>query len=212
MLREKKSDFHIKKEKIFKINNPVDFDFINEQLDISQRPKDFDLENKHVVAIGNLSQRKGFDNLLKVFSHLREEKIKLHILGDGKDRDFLYQMKANLNLKNVIFHGQQKNPYQYLKYADLFVLSSRYEGFPNVLLEAGACGVYALVNNCLGGINEIILPKINGEIFEIIQHENFAEKIKFTLKKDMNKEMIIDSIKNRFSKEIILKKYENVLK
>ena len=82
----------------------------------------------------------------------------------------------------------------------------------NVLLEAGACGVYALVNNCLGGINEIILPKINGEIFEIIQHENFAEKIKFTLKKDMNKEMIIDSIKNRFSKEIILKKYENVLK
>lgn len=206
------NNFHIKKEKIFKINNPVDFDFINEQLDISQRPKDFDLENKHVVAIGNLSQRKGFDNLLKVFSHLREEKIKLHILGDGKDRDFLYQMKANLNLKNVIFHGQQKNPYQYLKYADLFVLSSRYEGFPNVLLEAGACGVYALVNNCLGGINEIILPKINGEIFEIIQHKNFAEKIKYTLKKDMNKEMIIDSIKNRFSKEIILKKYENVLK
>ena len=124
----------------------------------------------------------------------------------------LHQMKANLNLKNVIFHGQQKNPYQYLKYADLFVLSSRYEGFPNVLLEAGACGVYALVNNCLGGINEIILPKINGEIFEIIQHKNFAEKIKYTLKKDMNKEMIIDSIKNRFSKEIILKKYENVLK
>ena len=204
--------FKIKKEKIFKINNPVDFDFINEKLSISERPKDFDSENKHVVAIGNLSQRKGFDNLLKVFSHLREEKIKLHILGDGKDRDFLYQMKANLNLKNVIFHGQQKNPYQYLKYADLFVLSSRYEGFPNVLLEAGACGVYALVNNCLGGINEIILPKINGEIFEIIQHENFAEKIKFTLKKDMNKEMIIDSIKNRFSKEIILKKYENVLK
>jgi glycosyltransferase involved in cell wall biosynthesis len=51
-------------------------------------------------------------------------------------------------LKNVIFHGRQENPYQFLKYADLFILSSRYEGFPNVLLEAGACGTYSLANNC----------------------------------------------------------------
>lgn len=76
----------------------------------------------------------------------------------------------------MIFHGVQKNPYPFLKFAGLFILSSRYEGFPNVLLEAGACGTYSLANNCKGGINEIIQPKINGEISDIENHEEFAKK------------------------------------
>ena len=58
----------------------------------------------------------------------------MHILGDGRDKEILLEMKQNLGLENVIFHGIQKNPYPFLKYADLFILSSRYEGFPNVLL------------------------------------------------------------------------------
>lgn len=204
-------NFKIKKEKIIKINNPVDFDFINEKLSASQRPKTFSHDYKNVVAIGNLSERKGFDNLLKVFSHLKNEKIKLHILGDGRDRELLHQMKKDLDLENVSFYGRQENPYQFLKFADLFVLSSRYEGFPNVLLEAGACGCYALANNCLGGINEIIEPKINGEIFNIENHQGFAEKIVELLHTSHHSEEIRNSIKYRFSKEIILKKYEEVL-
>lgn len=204
-------NFNIRKEKIVKINNPVDFDFINEKLAISEKPSAFDEEYKNVVAIGNLSARKGFDNLLKVFSHLKNEKIKLHILGDGKDKDLLHQMKNDLGLENVVFHGQQKNPYQFLKYADLFILSSRYEGFPNVLLEAGACGVYALANSCKGGINEIIQHKINGEISDITRYEEFAEKVKNILAENYQKEQIINAIQSRFSKEIIMKKYEDAL-
>lgn len=204
-------NFRINKEKIIKINNPVDFDFIQEKLKISERPKDFHTNYKNVVAIGNLSQRKGFDNLLKVFSHLKNEKIKLHIIGDGRDKDILLQMKQNLSLENIIFHGRQENPYQYLKFADLFILSSRYEGFPNVLLEAGACGCYALANNCLGGITEIIQNNINGEIYNIEDHQGFAHKISEILSKPKNPTAIQNSIKSRFSKEIILKKYEYVL-
>lgn len=204
-------NFGINQEKIVKINNPVDFDFIQEKLKISERPKDFLNDYKNVVAIGNLSQRKGFDNLLKVFSHLKNEKIKLHIIGDGRDKDTLLQMKQNLGLENVIFHGRQENPYQYLKFADLFILSSRYEGFPNVLLEAGACGCYALANNCLGGITEIIENKVNGEISDIENHEKFAKKILQLINIEHNPETIQHSIKYRFSKEIILKKYEEIL-
>lgn len=202
--------FKIKKEKIIKINNPLDFEFIEEKLENTTKPDSFSDDFKNVVAIGNLSSRKGFDNLLKVFSYLKNEKIKLHILGDGKDKELLHQLKLDLNLENVIFHGQQKNPYQFLKFANLFVLSSRYEGFPNVLLEAGACGTFSLANNCPGGITEIIQCGINGEISNIENHQEFADKIVSIIKETYDSEAIKDSISSRFSKEIILDKYENV--
>ena len=205
-------NFKIKKDKLIKINNPVDFDFINEKLATSEKPESFKDDFKNVIAIGNLSSRKGFDNLLKVFNHLKNEKILLHILGDGRDRELLHQMKKDLELENVIFHGQQKNPYQFFKFADLFILSSRYEGFPNVLLEAGACGIYSLANNCPGGINEIIQPGINGEISTIENHEEFARNILLILKDNHDSAAIKNSISYRFSKEIILDKYENIFK
>jgi len=204
-------NFGIKKNKLTKINNPVDVDFIEEKLKQSEKPAEFSPQYKHVVAIGNLSARKGFDNLLKVFSRLKNQNILLHILGDGKDKEMLLQMKEMLGLDHVIFHGKKSNPYQYLKFADLFILSSRYEGFPNVLLEAGTCGVYSLANNCPGGIDEIIIDQINGEIMNIENYDDFAEKIKHTVYRNNNKEDIKTSIKSRFSKDIILKKYEDLL-
>ncbi|MGC5743613.1 glycosyltransferase [Chryseobacterium sp. NFX27] len=211
MMHDLVDNFNIKKKKIVKINNPVDFDFINEKLGTSAKPECFKYNYKNVVAIGNLSARKGFDNLLKVFSRLKNENIMLHILGDGKDKDVLLQMKDFLGLKNVIFHGRQDNPYQYLKYADLFILSSRYEGFPNVLLEAGACGTYSLANNCPGGINEIIQHQVNGEVSNIENYEDFSQKVMKVLQGNYNRDGIKNSIRSRFSKDIILDKYEKVL-
>lgn len=204
-------NFSIKKKKLIKINNPVDIDFIEEKLRESERPAEFSHQHKNVVAIGNLSARKGFDNLLKVFSRLKNKNILLHILGDGNDKEVLLQMKEILGLDHVIFHGKKSNPYQYLKFADLFVLSSRYEGFPNVLLEAGTCGIYSLANNCPGGIDEIIINQVNGEISNIEDYDDFAEKIKHAVYRNNDKENIKESIKSRFSKEIIMKKYEDLL-
>ncbi|KMQ59077.1 glycosyl transferase family 1 [Chryseobacterium sp. BLS98] len=211
MMHDLVDNFNIKKKKIVKINNPVDFDFINEKLAVSLKPESYKYNYKNVVAIGNLSARKGFDNLLKVFSRLKNENIMLHILGDGKDKEVLHQMKDFLGLKNVIFHGRQDNPYQFLKYADLFILSSRYEGFPNVLLEAGACGTYSLANNCPGGINEIIQHQVNGEVSDIENYDHFSQKIMKVLQGNYNRDGIKNSIRSRFSKDIILDKYEKVL-
>ena len=210
MMNDLVENFKIKKDKLIKINNPVDFSFIEEKLENATKPESYREGYKNIVAIGNLSSRKGFDNLLKVFEKLKKHNVFLHILGDGRDKELLHQMKDNLELENVIFHGVQKNPYPFLKFADLFVLSSRYEGFPNVLLEAGACGTYALANNCKGGIHEIIQPKINGEISDIENHEEFSTKILEVLNENHNKEAIKNSIQSRFSKEIILDKYFEV--
>lgn len=201
--------FNISENKIIKINNPVDFDLIN-RLKLENVFVTFNTGYKNIVAIGNLSPRKGFDLLLKVMNKLKNEKIKLTILGDGAFKEELLDLKEQLELSNVSFLGKVSNPFVFLKQADLFVLSSRYEGFPNVLLEAGACGTYSLANNAPGGINEIIENKINGEIFPIEDSEGFAQRIKEVLNESHDKSKIVKSIHSRFSKQIIIQQYESV--
>ena len=202
-------NFKIHSSKIIKINNPVDFEMIN-RLKEENIEQDNHTGYKNIVSIGNLSQRKGFDLLLNVFSYLKNEPIKLTIFGDGRYKEELLVQKNDLQLDNVSFFGKVNNPFPFVKQADLFILSSRYEGFPNVLLEAGACGTYSLANNAPGGINEIIQEGINGEIYDINDAEDFASRIKQILNKSHQKEQIIASIESRFSKKVIMNHYESL--
>ena len=202
-------NFKIHSSKIMKINNPVDFEMIN-RLKEENIEQDNHTGYKNIVSIGNLSQRKGFDLLLNVFSYLKNEPIKLTIFGDGRDKEQLLIQKNDLQLDNVSFFGKVNNPFPFVKQADLFILSSRYEGFPNVLLEAGACGTYSLANNAPGGINEIIQEGINGEIYDINDAEGFALKIKQILNKSYQEKQIITSIESRFSKKVIMNHYESL--
>lgn len=200
----------IKTEKIIKINNPVDFDLIQSKLNSNNNNKLFSADFKNVVVVGNLAQRKGFDLLLNVFGFLKNEKVKLYVLGDGTEKSNLLEQKESLELDNVEFLGVQENPFVYMEQADLFVLSSRYEGFPNVLLEAGACGAYSLANDCPGGIREIIQHQVNGEISDINDAENFAKKIVELVGQIHQKELIKNSIYSRFGKNVILEKYNQI--
>ncbi len=118
-----------------------------------------------IVAAGRLTHQKGFDLLLRAFakiSHIHAE-WRLVIFGEGNELPSLVALSEELGIsERVSFKGIVTDLSRQLRGAELFVLSSRYEGFPNVLLEAMGCGLPVVSFDCANGIQEIIRHEVNG--------------------------------------------------
>ncbi|MBI0396527.1 MULTISPECIES: glycosyltransferase family 4 protein [Acinetobacter] len=139
------------------------------------------MNSKTILAIGRLTHQKGFDLLIKAWSKvvvdLPEWKIK--IVGIGEDESKLKQLVSFYGVTNsVFFEGQQKNLDIYYKNAAFFCLSSRYEGFGMVLIEALAYGLPILSYDCDCGPNEIIENDKNGFLVSSESVEGLASGIK----------------------------------
>ncbi len=118
-----------------------------------------------LIAVGRLAHQKGFDLLIEAFSKLSDRYPDWHltILGEGTSRPELETLRSQLQLTDrVHLPGQVKNVNAHLRQADIFVMSSRLEGFPMALCEAMACGLPVLSADCLSGPREIIEDGING--------------------------------------------------
>lgn len=135
---------------------------------ISQSKENIDNEwlsgdYKVIIAVGRLEKVKDYPTLIKAFklSASKESNLRLIIIGDGAERENLEQLCSQLQISNKVqFLGFQSNPYKYISRADIFVLSSLYEGLPNTLIEAVICGVPAISTDCKTGPDDILL---NGE-------------------------------------------------
>lgn len=143
------------------IHNPVDLERIRR---LSQEPLETGFDNPgdgdvrlNLVAAGRLSHQKGFDLLLEALTLCDDTRLHLTLLGEGPLQKELEQFVAGKGLTHQVrFVGFQVNPYPFLAGADAFVLSSRFEGLPNVVLEALACGTPVIATPAPGGLREIL--------------------------------------------------------
>ena len=121
-------------------------------------------EGPLVVAVGRLTRQKGYDVLLDALARVRRRvPARLWIVGDGAGRQKLERQAAALGVADAVrFCGFQPNPFAFMSAADLFVLSSRWEGFANVVAEAMACGVPVVAADCPHGPGEIIQEGVSG--------------------------------------------------
>ncbi|KIM05686.1 MAG: glycosyl transferase [Sulfurovum sp. AS07-7] len=125
------------------------------------------------VTIGRLDKGKNHNLMIQAMANI--ESAKLYIIGGGELRDNLEFKIKNLELSDkVILLGRQSNPYKYLAKADCFIFSSNYEGFPNVLLEALACGLPIVSTDCQSGPREILAPDTDVN-FQLKSDIEFAE-------------------------------------
>ena len=110
------------------------------------------------MARGRLEPAKDYATLLRAFARLSAERpARLIILGEGRQRETLTALARELGVaERVDLHGDVANPFPFLACADLYVLSSAYEGCPNALMEAMACGCRVVSTDCPSGPRELL--------------------------------------------------------
>ncbi len=147
-------NFNVPYHKAKVVYNPVDLDFIDTFKPLSNF---FHPDKFNMISVGRLNEGKNHELIIRAIKMIDNPSLRLYILGQGPLRKYLENLISELKMEEQVFLlGFLNNPYDYLKAADLFVFGSNFEGFPNVLLEAMACGLPILSTNCKSGPSEIM--------------------------------------------------------
>jgi glycosyltransferase involved in cell wall biosynthesis len=204
---------NVKDDNITMIYNPIDFELYEQ--------KYIDNTNvlhtsPNILSIGRLSWQKGYDYLLKAYKIVLASypNSSLTIVGEGELKSELIELSIYLGIdSNVNFAGFNDDPFNVIK-ADLFVSSSRYEGFSNAILEALAHELPVVATDCPSGNKELIVEKQNGWLSSMENDivDDLAKKIIYALeninKLDMQSEK--DKIVEKFNIQKIINEYEKL--
>lgn len=202
-----KSELDEYRDKIYVEYNPIEISLI---LKKAYENVEYKLPNGiNILAIGRLTNDKGFDILIKSFDIIENKDCNLIILGEGEERSKLEKIIKELNLENRVFlPGFVKNPFAILKNADLFVLSSRREGLPSVLIEALALEK-KIVSTICSGASEILENGKYGELAKVENISDLANKINECMYK--NKKQDLKKRALFFDKKNVMKSIEERL-
>jgi len=171
-------------EKVIVIYNPVVTPELFEQAKQPANHPWFEQNRLPVIlAVGRLSPEKDYPTLFRAFSLVRQVRpAKLLILGEGEERSNLERLAIELGIQNdVSMPGFVDNPFAFMAKASVFVLSSAWEGFGNVLVEALACGCPVVATDCRSGPREILDNGRYGRLVPVGDHEALAKAILETL-------------------------------
>jgi len=169
--------FGFPREKVRTIHNPLDIDMIVAQSAEPGNPVSGGNRGGTIVGMGRFSREKGFDLLIRAMARVRAP-AKLLLLGEGRDEAKLRLLVKESGVPGKVeFLGFRKNPYPVIRLATMFVLPSRYEGFPNGLAEAMALGIPCIATRCRTGPEELITDGVNGLLVPVEDPEAMAEAI-----------------------------------
>lgn len=168
-----------------------------------------------VVAAGRLAEAKNYPLLVDAIGILRERiPATLFILGAGEQESSLRALIATRGLEgSVHLCGFRRNPWSYMARADVFALTSRYEGFGNVLVEAMACGV-PVVATASPGTREIITPDANGLLVERHEPHAFADALRRIIEDRTLRDHLAEKARRhaeRYRTDAIARDYDRVL-
>lgn len=195
----------LSKDKISTIYNPVQVELIKKKGAEPINHNWFNNDDIDVVLSGGRHEsQKGFDTLLESFRILSEDNHRLVIFGTGSETKKLELFAEELGISDrVLFTGFVENPYQYMSAADVFVLSSRYEGFGLVLVEAMACGCPVVSTNCNSGPSEILKNGKYGLLVPVGDTKSLAQAIEYALKNPLDSDILIQRAFDFSEKNII---------
>jgi len=209
--------FGVREDKVRVIYNPIDIENIKILKDEPVSGTDlFNDPEPVIISVGSFAERKAPDYLIRAFKMVRSRlACRLVFLGEGPRKDELVNLCRELDVeKDVTFMGFLENPHKYVARSAVFVLSSNWEGFGNVLVEAMACGTPVVSSDCPSGPNEIIANNVTGILVPVKDAAGLAAAI-YELITDKEKALKYSqkakaSI-NRFSIKNILEEYYKVL-
>jgi glycosyltransferase involved in cell wall biosynthesis len=200
-------------EKVRTIYNPVVTENLKEQ---AREPVDhpwFQTEAPPVVlGAGRLEKQKDFGTLIRAFSRVRKDvAARLVVLGRGSRKERLRTLAEELGVgDDVLLPGFVDNPFKYMAKASVFVLSSRFEGLPGVLIQAMATGCPVVSTDCPSGPREILKNGQYGPLVPVGKPKALAEGIQ-TVFADPPSTSTIKKRANRFTEESSVERYEREL-
>ena len=204
----------VSEEKISIIHNPVVTRELKEKSKESVDHGFFELGVPVILSVGRLDKQKDYKTLVRSFKQVRKKvDSRLLILGEGNQRAEIQELINELNIKkDVDLPGFVENPYKYMRKSSVFVLSSRWEGFGNVIVEAMATGTPVVSTNCPSGPSEILKNGRYGELVPVGNSKKLADAILRTLKNPNISEKELIKRANEFNIENCISGYKKLLK